>query len=538
MHTAIINGKEAICFGFEDFARDSEIIFRVDDWYPYPEDRLFTHCKNSIILPVSKFFGIEESKVLDSFILTPKRCYNSDEIREHVCHYLNYFEKYFDKEHELLFYVFRMKQLMDTGYINEDGKSTPYTLENFYYDVKTYILSDSMYKKVWEMVEWNYCLDLNYKNKNNEGLQYNNNHGKYFMEISMFMNMMIPLIMHFIFRNRIMNVEKMHEIIFTIYNWLFDMYVDFDKMAQRGLQPADMWAKLYETASTTMQSHYKSNPILWNISEIRGYSPTINANDSINTVIMQVMPKYTYNGNVVTYNISSVRNNIKYNISDISYEYDYSSLSSSKRDGEDNTSQFDKFEAHMIKVNEGLQICNDYMANMTMNSIIAKYGPFDQNEIDHYRRSLIKNGQPLVNKFQHKLVNNMFYRFFGNTMSPLCINGDQYIILMIAAKRILLNDGMKLLPYIIASNVVQISTRTTLCKKELIKVEQSEYYNDICLKFNGDEKQIKAVLALIATMLSSRFNVIDYNDSSIDGMEIKMESDILIDEVLRFIIQI
>ena len=97
---------------------------------------------------------------------------------------------------------------------------------------------------------------------------------------------------------------------------------------------------------------------------------------------------------------------------------------------------------------------------------------------------------------------------------------------------------MKLLPYIIASNVVQISTRTTLCKKELIKVEQSEYYNDICLKFNGDEKQIKAVLALIATMLSSRFNVIDYNDSSIDGMEIKMESDILIDEVLRFIIQI
>lgn len=538
MHTAIINGKEAMCFGFEDFARDSDIIFRVDDWYPYPEDRLFTHCKNSIILPVSKFFGIEESKVLDSFILTPKRCYNSDEIREHVCHYLNYFEKYFDKEHELLFYVFRMKQLMDTGYINEDGKSTPYTLENFYYDVKTYILSDSMYKKVWEMVEWNYCLDLNYKNKNNEGLQYNNNHGKYFMEISMFMNMMIPLIMHFIFRNRIMNVEKMHEIIFTIYNWLFDMYVDFDKMAQRGLQPADMWAKLYETASTTMQSHYKSNPILWNISEIRGYSPTINANDSINTVIMQVMPKYTYNGNVVTYNISSVRNNIKYNISDISYEYDYSSLSSSKRDGEDNTSQFDKFEAHMIKVNEGLQICNDYMANMTMNSIIAKYGPFDQNEIDHYRRSLIKNGQPLVNKFQHKLVNNMFYRFFGNTMSPLCINGDQYIILMIAAKRILLNDGMKLLPYIIASNVVQISTRTTLCKKELIKVEQSEYYNDICLKFNGDEKQIKAVLALIATMLSSRFNVIDYNDSSIDGMEIKMESDILIDEVLRFIIQI
>jgi hypothetical protein len=132
----------------------------------------------------------------------------------------------------------------------------------------------------------------------------------------------------------------------------------------------------------------------------------------------------------------------------------------------------------------------------------------------------------------------MFYKFFGNTMSPNCINGDQYIILMIAAKRILLNDSMKLLPYIIASNVVQISTRTTLCKKELVKVEQSEYYFDICRKFNGDEKLIKSVLSLIATILSSRFNIIDYYDKSIDGMEIRMESDILIDEVLRFILQI
>ena len=39
---------------------------------------------------------------------------------------------------------------------------------------------------------------------------------------------------------------------------------------------------------------------------------------NVNIVIMQVMPKYTFDGNVVIYNITSVRNNIKYNISDIS----------------------------------------------------------------------------------------------------------------------------------------------------------------------------------------------------------------------------
>ena len=512
---------------------------KVDEWYPREEDMIFKQCKNAIILPVSEFFGIEDSKVLNSFMLTSKRCYNSDEVRLHICHYLNYFEKYYDKEHELLFYIFRMKQLIDTGYIDNVGNVIKtYSLDDFYKDIKTYILSDSMYNKAWRMVEDNYQLDLQYKNKSNEGLQYNNQHGKYFMEMSLFMNMLIPLMMHFAYRNKIMSTEKIHEIIYTIYNWLFEVYVDFDKMAKRGLKPADMYAKLYETASTTMNSHYKTNKILWTISEIRGYSPTINANDSINTTIMQVMPKYTYNGNIVSYNISSVRNNIKYNISDISYEFDYSSLSSSKRDGEDNTSQFDKFEAHLIKTDESLLLQNDFRCEKIMESIIAKYGPFEQEEIDFYKQELTKHGRPVVNRFQQNLINNKFFKFFGDTVSINSINADQYIILMIAGKRMMIRDGMRLLPYIFASNIIQLSSRTTLCKKELVKLEQSEYYNEIKKKYNGDDKKIKQIFALIATMLSSKFNIIDYYDKDINGLDIKMESDILLDEVLRFIVDI
>ena len=132
----------------------------------------------------------------------------------------------------------------------------------------------------------------------------------------------------------------------------------------------------------------------------------------------------------------------------------------------------------------------------------------------------------------------MFFRYFGDTVSINSINADQYVILLIATKRILLNQGMKLLPYIIASNIIQISSRTTLCKKELIKLEQSEYYNDIKRKYNGDEKKVRQIQALIATMLSSKFTIIDYYDPSINGMDIKIESDILIDEVVRFIIEI
>jgi hypothetical protein len=132
----------------------------------------------------------------------------------------------------------------------------------------------------------------------------------------------------------------------------------------------------------------------------------------------------------------------------------------------------------------------------------------------------------------------MYYRFFGDTVSINSINGDQYITLMIIAKRLLLKNGMKLLPYIISSKVVRISTRTSLCKKELMKIEQSEYYNDLLRKYNGNEKIIKQFLSLIATTLSSGFKIIDYDNSQYNNYEVVMESDILIDELMRFILAI
>ena len=118
--------------------------------------------------------------------------------------------------------------------------------------------------------------------------------------------------MHFVYKNKLStSTDTVNKIIFTVYNWLFDVYKDYNVMAKRGLQPADIFQKLYETAITTMNAHYKTNKILWEMSSIRGFCPTINANDAIDIVIMQVIPKYTFKGNVISYNISSIRNNIK-----------------------------------------------------------------------------------------------------------------------------------------------------------------------------------------------------------------------------------
>ena len=55
---------------------EREEFIPVDNWEPAEEEQIFKHVKGAIILPVSKFYKVEENSFLDYFILSAKRCYN------------------------------------------------------------------------------------------------------------------------------------------------------------------------------------------------------------------------------------------------------------------------------------------------------------------------------------------------------------------------------------------------------------------------------------------------------------------------------
>ena len=49
---------------------EPEEFIPVDDWEPTEEEMIFKHVKGAIILPVSKFYKVEENSFLDYFILS------------------------------------------------------------------------------------------------------------------------------------------------------------------------------------------------------------------------------------------------------------------------------------------------------------------------------------------------------------------------------------------------------------------------------------------------------------------------------------
>ena len=271
---------------------EQEHIPLVDSWVPNPEDVIFKHTKGAMILPVSDFYGVEPSANFDCFVLSTKRCYNSDEVRNHCSLYLNYFEKYFDPEHELLMIYYRLKYYID--YVPNYDKRT------FISDLNRLMFSPNMLAKVRNMNNANYSLNLTYKNKNNPGLQYTDRHGAILMEISLLMNMVIPLSTHYIYVNRIQTVK---DFLLEVYDNIFSLYPD-----------VDIYSKLYETAISNVNHSADKNSVLWAMQGIRTINPTTHSLSTVENIILQIIPKYSYDKNIICFNYESIMRNIKYQV--------------------------------------------------------------------------------------------------------------------------------------------------------------------------------------------------------------------------------
>ena len=342
------------------------------------------------------------------------------------------------------------------------------------------------------------------------------------MKTSVTMNCMIPLICHFMYARKVQNTI---EFILKVYDAMFDKY-----NKKYGI---DLYSKLYETAISNILRIAKQNQVLWSMQDIRGTNTSTHALQSVQNIMINIIPKYRYNGNLVHLNYKSIMQNTKFQILDIEYEYDFVPLSSSKRD-EDMNSEFDKFESFLQKVDESLIVQNQVASNDAIAQIKMIYGPFDPDEIEFYKQRLSEGYKCTVNNFQCGLIFNLFFKLFGDTNTINAINLDDYVILIIAARRILEASGMILLPYIVSSKVIRLATRKNINKKELTKLESSPMWETIKDKYRN-EKIEKYILSIIAVILCSEFELIDYDDEELDGKPISIIPELVCEEVLMYI---
>lgn len=486
----------------------------VDTWQPVGDEIIFKHEKGSIILPVSDVYAMK-SLELDYFILSPKKCYNSQMMRDHICHYMNYFLKFYDTEHELLSIYYKIKILIDTA-------GDKYDKAQFIKDLYRYFMRGSLYYKARMMNEDNYALDLQYRNTKNPGLQYTDKHAKLFLINSIIMNMMIPLMTHYIKKT---NISATNAFISECFDELFDMY------------DVDLFNKLYETALSNISKNERQNAGIWRKQGIRAKNVVTHSLASVSNIIVNIMPKYIYKENAIKFNFSSILNNTSFQITDIGYEYNFISLNSSRRDQENN-SEFDKFESYLTKQDEALYLQNKMAGEETMQRIELAYGPFSEDEIEFYMKELSKNRNGydgIINKFQKGLIFNLFYGYFGDPITVLSINQKDYIKLMISAKKMLLNKGMVILPYILSGKVKRMINRKTVNKKENERIIVSPLHAAMMDRYKDSPEIIEYITSNLAIILTSEFQIIDYEDSSINGYKLETPPEFIFEELYNYV---
>ena len=183
---------------------------------------------------------------------------------------------------------------------------------------------------------------------------------------------------------------------------------------------------------------------------------------------------------------------------------------------------------------------NKVAANQTVDKIEALYGPFSQAEIDHYKKKLTRDGDPVINALQKQLVSYLYDKEFGDPVTINSIrNQTDYIKLLIASKRILKKAGMTILPYVISSKVIRTASRKVVNKRDQLRIEKSTLYEQIQQKYKNPKIEQK-IWEFIGVVISSQFEIIDWDEengcpSQYDGIKVPMIVDLLTEELLFFI---
>ena len=489
----------------------------VDTWNKNLGKIYFKQIKNYFIAPVSEYYNSDDEQ-FNYFSLSHKRSYNGDKIRHHLTLYLNCFENFYDKDNELIAIYANIKYMMDY--------EQSYSKQDFLDDLMKYIfLNPSIAYKVQMMNDDNFIKSKSsYRNTINPALQYDDKHVKMMMELCLFTNIIIPLATHFIYVN---NIDEANSFILEIIDIILHRY------------NVDIYNKLFETSySIVSKSAFREDTGLWNKQDIRGKNATTHALDSVDNILLNLMPRYAYNNNIVFFNLSSIRKTTSLQVVDVGYECDYIPLSSSNRD-EDGCSEYDKYESTLTRRSESLLIQTQASSEETMKQIEMKYGPFDPDEIDYYRLRLKMNETgSIVNSFQEMLISNLFYKFFIDPEVAKIINEIDYVKLIIASKKLLLGANLTILPHIISGKVERLATRNSVNKRELLKLEQSENFKKLEKRYKN-QNIVKLILSIIGTILCSDFSSINYKNRDPESLPDKTKipaniPEIVMEEVITY----
>lgn len=487
---------------------------RVDEWKENDEDRKILYDGKLIVIPFDKLFKRQDNDVLNNFIIK-KESYvkRLDEITK----YANYFIKYYDKDNELLMAYLKLKFLID-------NKNNSIPIETFIKFVYNILLSDSICKKIIDMVEDNYYIDLSSKDgvKYNESLEFTTEHAKIMMQISMAMKLMVPVMFHYL---NIYGLIKDRSYVFRFYEGLFDIFGG----------EIDIYNKLFISIHSKVNVNFVRNKVIWDQREIFGTDPLTHMVELLkDKIISETMFKYSFDKNIISFNYVVLDKQLKFFIIE---PYKTNRIELSAKKDLSGLSGLDKLEMNSSKIDESIVILSNINIKKTIKRINKKmHMEITDEELDFYRNNL------KITRFQSQLVFYYYAKYFNGYRDLNMLNRTQYLKLLIMLKKRLQYQNFIYFPQIISANIEnKLNARTIRNDKFLTKIQSSQIYQSLINdKYStlGDINKDDLILNLLSTLLNTSFTFVDYEHPEMTGEIIEINQNMISDEFLNFLNQL
>ena len=247
-------------------------------------------------------------------------------------------------------------------------------------------------------------------------------------------------------------------------------------------------------------------------------------------MVIDIVPKYTFEQNLVSLNHVFVENNVGYSFR-VNFPLKYKVLNLTDND-DSGLSDFDKLAINMTKQNESVMLINKNNIKSTIKRIKSEKSlKASKNEIEFYQSNFT------VNKLQKNFLFLFWAKEFSGAMNLYSCNLREYITLLVLMKKYLVQKGFILLPIILSAKNSKNNEKKVLNKKNLMRIlESPKYQNLIKTKYSYSSAKIfesGQIVQDIATILSNKFTYCDYKGKRNDK-EIEINTDLLIEEMLRF----
>lgn len=518
---------------------------RFIEWKPDKKSLICEQDGKLIVCHFEKVFGHDEKLSIYDRFLIGRDSYVKQ--LDQIIRYINFLMSEYDTDNELVTAYLKIKFAVDKE--NAFSADDLMSYKAFLYDI---LFTNSMIDKINTMVEENYLDDIEVPvddkkyskdtKKYLESLEFTNNHIQILLKISIAIKIMVPVLFHFIQKNKLKSNEE--DFLYNFYDDLFNLFgfsttwtlYDSNNKVKETLIPdikvkefsalnkvpiilnergyvceyvddetgevcqflkkrINMYNKLYAYVKTKVSENEVNNSKMYDQRAIFGDDLVNVINYFVKKILIaDTMMKYKFNEiwdkttksykeNIVGFNKTVVKYQLMYYLK-AQYIKNPSEITSTKNS--EGLSSVDKFLMNQNKIDEGSVILSEINIKCTISMIRELIDvPLSEEEIQYY----MDNHKP--DYIQVQLVYAYYTKFFGSYRDLNLLRFRDYIILLLLLKKKLLIDlgyeedvdgelHYAALPYIISGNVLdKVNTRIIRNNTFITELFNNSDYNEL-----------------------------------------------------------